>query len=267
MKNYSRTFNKLITGITGDRRINFELVAEDQPMDSRYTIHRHECHQLRINVPTDKSAPVSVEIIYPRVCHASLKYRDYDRYYIWLLDMDMPDFSYPYKLEGTLNSEYFPPLLEALDRLRDAGVDDSAARQECLSRLIEMVDRYLRPEVNDPVGDTKVQWLIRRFRNHYYRRELSIMREAKYAGISPNYVQKVFFSATGQTPKAFLTQVRMEAAAKFLNERRYPVKQVAVMCGFKDVSYFSNTFHAYYGCAPGRFAKSAPPSDTAPAHP
>ena len=64
---------------------------------------------------------------------------------------------------------------------------------------------------------------------------------------------------TRQTPKAYLTQVRMEAAARFLRERRYPVKQVAVMCGFKDVAYFSNTFHAYYGCAPGRFAKSAPP--------
>ena len=265
MKNYTRNFNKLVAGLTGDREIRFELISADQPMDSRRTLHRHECHQLRIHIPADKSAPVDVEVVYPQVCHRSLKNRDYDSYYIWLLDMDMPDFSYPYKLEGTFSSAGFPPLLESLDRLRASGVGDPEAKQECLTQLMAMVRQHLRPEVNDPVGDTKVQWLIRRFRNHYYRRELSVMREAKYAGISPNYVQKVFFSITRQTPKAFLTQVRMEAAARFLNERRYPVKQVAVMCGFKDEAYFSNTFRAYYGCAPGRFAKSAPapsPADT-----
>ena len=265
MKNHSRNFNKLVSGLTDDREIRFELISADQPMDPRRTLHRHECHQLRIHIPSDKSAPVDVEVVYPRVCHHSLKRKDYDRYYIWLLDMEMPDFSYPYKLEGTLNSEYFPPLLKALDRLRDSGVDDLEARKECLAQLIEMVRRHLHPEVNDHIGDTKVRWLIRRFSNHYYRSELSVMREAKYAGVSPNYVQKLFFSVTRQTPKAFLTQIRMEAAARFLKERRYPVKQVAVMCGFKDEAYFSNTFRAYYGCAPGRFAKSAPPSDTAPA--
>ena len=265
MKNHSRNFNKLVSGLTGDREIRFELISADQPMDSRRTLHRHECHQLRIHIPTDSSAPVDVEVVYPRVCHPSLKRKDYDSYYIWLLDMEMPDFSYPYNVEGTFNPKCFSPLLGALDRLRASGVDDLEARRDCLAQLVEMVRGQLRPEVNDPVGDTKVRWLIRRFRNHYYRRELSVMREAKYAGISPNYVQKVFFSVTHQTPKAFLTQVRMEAAARFLNERRYPVKQVAVMCGFKDEAYFSNTFRAYYGCAPGRFAKSAAPTagDTA----
>ena len=67
MKNHTRNFNKLVSGLAGDREIRFELISTDQPMDSRRTLHRHECHQLRIHIPTDKSAPVDIEVVYPRI--------------------------------------------------------------------------------------------------------------------------------------------------------------------------------------------------------
>lgn len=263
MKNRSRTFNKLSSALASDRQVDFELISEDQPLDSRHSLHRHECHQLRIRIPAEKSEPIHIVVIYPRVCHCNLLQKDYDRYYIWLLDKKQPDFSYPFKLEGTLIPQCLPPLIDALDELRVTGTDVAAAREKCRAQLVRLVQQDFSQLADNYHTDTKVQWLIRRFRNHYYRSDLSVMREAKYAGLSPNYVQKVFFRETHQTPKAFLTQIRLEMAARFLAEDRYQVQAVAAMCGYKSVANFSYAFRRYYGCVPGAYLKKNGSNDIA----
>lgn len=249
--------------LSSDRAIDFTLVTEDLPMDRRRSLHRHECYQLRIRIPQDNALPISVEVICPQVCHHTLKVKDYGRYYIWLLDKDRPDFSYPHSI-GTFSSEYIPVLTAALDRLRAVDADDREAREDCRMHLRCMVQQYMKPVIYDLKHDTKVQWVVRRFQNHYYRRELAISREAISADLSPNHIQKLFIAETHQTPKAFLTRVRMAMAAKFLKEHRYTVEQISVMCGFKTSAYFSDAFRRYYGCSPVNFAKKTA-NDTVPA--
>lgn len=257
MKSHIRTFNRLIAEMNGDRDIDFELVTEDKPLDMRRSLHRHECFQLRTRIPKDRKQPIQVEVIYPGVCHYTLSLKDYNYHYIWFLDMERPDLCYPYDTGGTFNTEYIPTLTGALDRLRAAGRDDPELKRECRKHMRLMAQKYMHPVIRDPQHDTKVQWLQRHYLNHYYRSDLSIARTAREVELSPSYIQRVFFAATGQTPKAFLTRVRMEHAVKFLNERRYPVKQVAAMCGYKSLDYFSDAFRRFYGCPPTRFVKNA----------
>ncbi|MBE6357518.1 MAG: helix-turn-helix transcriptional regulator [Lentisphaerae bacterium] len=102
--------------------------------------------------------------------------------------------------------------------------------------------------------------LIRYLEQHYYRQDLTIAYLAEMAGYSPNYLQKIFAAAAGCRPKEYLQKYRLEMAAKFLRENRYPVKEVAAMCGFSDAHYFANAFRKYYGCTPSEFRISVTPA-------
>lgn len=59
------------------------------------------------------------------------------------------------------------------------------------------------------------------------------------------------------TPMKYLTQVRMSAAVKLLENTDDPVKEIADKCGFSDSFYFSNTFRRFYGVSPRTYRKDA----------
>lgn len=71
---------------------------------------------------------------------------------------------------------------------------------------------------------------------------------AEALGVSPRYLQMVF-AAVGTTPSRFLLARRLEAAAARLRRVDGPcsVTDVALECGFSDLSYFSRVFRCRFG--------------------
>ena len=55
---------------------------------------------------------------------------------------------------------------------------------------------------------------------------------------------------TGQTPVAFLRQMRLRRAAELLKHDRYTVSEVMYMVGMTNPSYFSKCFAEVYGVTP-----------------
>jgi AraC-like DNA-binding protein len=74
----------------------------------------------------------------------------------------------------------------------------------------------------------------------------SAMAEA--LGVSVRYLQLVF-AEVGTTPSRFLLSRRLEAAAARLRRSDKPcsVTEVALECGFNDLSYFSRVFRRRFG--------------------
>jgi AraC-like DNA-binding protein len=67
-------------------------------------------------------------------------------------------------------------------------------------------------------------------------------------GVSARYLQMVF-AAVGTTPSRVLIGRRLDAAAARLRRRDQPcsVTDVALECGFNDLSYFSRAFRRRFG--------------------
>jgi AraC-like DNA-binding protein len=71
---------------------------------------------------------------------------------------------------------------------------------------------------------------------------------AQELGVSARYLQRVF-AEEGTTPARFLLARRLDAAAVRLRhaDRPYRITDVALECGFNDLSYFSRAFRLRFG--------------------
>lgn len=80
--------------------------------------------------------------------------------------------------------------------------------------------------------------------------------------VSPRYLQMVF-AQVGTTPSRFLLARRLEAAAARLRRpvRSCSITELALECGFNDLSYFSRSFRSRFGVSPLKYRLGfAPPA-------
>ena len=76
---------------------------------------------------------------------------------------------------------------------------------------------------------------------------------ARQAGLSPYHFLRLFRRVVGATPHQYLLRVRLRRAAKLLAEGTLPVTEVALDCGFADLSNFVRTFGRAAGVPPKQF--------------
>ena len=57
------------------------------------------------------------------------------------------------------------------------------------------------------------------------------------------------------TPHADLNLLRLEKAKNLLTNEALPVQQVALLCGFSNLSHFSRYFRKNCGCSPSEWAR------------
>ncbi len=77
---------------------------------------------------------------------------------------------------------------------------------------------------------------------------------------STEYLKKIFKQEVGMTPRQFLTEIRLENAAKILGmaEAGLNISQVARQCGYNDPLYFSKMFKRKYGVSPKNYVSDTP---------
>lgn len=77
---------------------------------------------------------------------------------------------------------------------------------------------------------------------------------AAHAGFSPYHFHRIFAAVTGETPGEYTARVRMEQAMiRMSYDRSASLTDIAMQCGFGDVSNFSRAFKQRHGVAPSRF--------------
>ena len=59
-----------------------------------------------------------------------------------------------------------------------------------------------------------------------------------------------FRKVTGQTPAAYIRELRLTEAAALLRKTRYSVKEVAVATGFADSNHLCRVFRQHFGASP-----------------
>lgn len=78
----------------------------------------------------------------------------------------------------------------------------------------------------------------------------SLAELAQQAGCSREHLCRRFKRHTGVSVVAYLQQRRIESALRRLAASREPVLDIALACGFGDLSHFNRVFRRLVGCAP-----------------
>lgn len=123
----------------------------------------------------------------------------------------------------------------------------------------EMLGRKLYiPPVSETSRDARrtqaVKNVLRRIRSGYSQ-PLTLEDLAGEAALEPKYFCRVFRQITGRTPINYLNYYRVECAAELLCSTGNSITEIALECGFGDVSYFSRIFRRFKDQTPGQYRR------------
>lgn len=115
-----------------------------------------------------------------------------------------------------------------------------------------------RPSSSSPSRDRqrllRLKSVLSHIRDHY-QNTMSLEELAAIAQMSPKYFCRAFSQMTGRTPVEYLNYYRIEQAGEQLVMTENSVTEIALNCGFHDMSYFSKTFTRYKGVSPRTYRK------------
>jgi len=110
-------------------------------------------------------------------------------------------------------------------------------------------------KTHDLASEARVTKVVRRIeRSAGGKSDLSSL--AREARLSPYHFLRVFEYLTGMTPHQYILGARLREAALRLLSTRHKVLDVALDCGFADVSNFNRAFRAEFGTTPLKYRKA-----------
>ncbi|NJD01956.1 MAG: helix-turn-helix domain-containing protein [Ruminiclostridium sp.] len=89
--------------------------------------------------------------------------------------------------------------------------------------------------------------------DEHYADELTIHTLSCLVNLSGFHFCRLFKEITGKTLSGYINRVRIEKADRLLLEHKYAIGEVALLCGYNDINYFSRMFRRYRNMSPSQF--------------
>ena len=83
--------------------------------------------------------------------------------------------------------------------------------------------------------------------------DFTVEQLANEVGISRTHLQRKMKDITGLNVKEFIRNLRLEQAARMLQEQKLNVSQVAYSVGFSNLAHFSTVFKKHFGVSPTEY--------------
>ncbi len=146
-------------------------------------------------------------------------------------------------------------LFEAMEK-EQAGYEFSTTGLlwQLMGVLVRQTPRISPPPARDKRTEQMKQ-VLRRIRRDYAE-PLTLDELSSEAGMTPKYFCRAFKQITGRTPIDYLNYYRIECAGELLSVSDNSITDVALSCGFNDLSYFARTFHKYKGVSAQKYRQA-----------
>jgi AraC-like DNA-binding protein len=147
----------------------------------------------------------------------------------------------------------------AMRLMRSAFQKDFRDKFEVELGLFEFTLAYerLAHQERDPAGER--ERLLETLRSRVLatpRRPATIDAVAAEHGMSRSHFSHFFRERTGLSPARFMTEVRVQEAARLLLETRAPLKQIAAEWGFANENHFGKVFRRFQHSSPAAYRRS-----------
>lgn len=236
--------------------------ASVKPYPAR-SLHCHELFEIRLLFGMKGTSEVDYETIREirlssaGILHPGLLANERPAHITVRFDVDML-----YYLRGSQSNLVIPldrgianyglgmdDALAALNAFCRHEFSDTGHLQLIIASVISALTLFLEQgdcrSMNEPV-----EIICNYIHEHYHRSDLSMGEVAAAASLSPNYMQHVFRKVHRCTPSAYLRDYRLETARRLLRQRKYRIKEVAVLCGWNYPHYFNVCYKKKFGVTP-----------------
>jgi AraC-like DNA-binding protein len=92
--------------------------------------------------------------------------------------------------------------------------------------------------------------------NENYSKDISLNEITKQAYLSKFHFSRIFKKHTSYSPYQYLIIVRLNHSRQLLLNNNYSIKEVADMCGFKRLDYFSAMFKRKFKYSPSTYREN-----------
>lgn len=89
----------------------------------------------------------------------------------------------------------------------------------------------------------------------HFAEPLTLAEFAASAGLSESYFCHSFKKFTGYTPFAYLNRIRIVKSCELLQDSGKKITDIALLCGFNNISYFNRTFYKVMKMTPSAYRK------------
>jgi AraC-like DNA-binding protein len=113
-------------------------------------------------------------------------------------------------------------------------------------------------EPRPPGREPRAVRLCREYLAEHAAQNVTLHELARFAGLSPFHLCRVFRESAGMAPHAYQTHLRVRRA-KSLLRAGLPIALAAVETGFYDQAHLTRHFTRIVGVPPGRFSRDAAP--------
>ena len=90
----------------------------------------------------------------------------------------------------------------------------------------------------------------------HFEEKTCLQKAAEHCGVTQRRFQDLFRESFHSTPNQYIISCKINLARKLLLAQELSVSQIAELCGFSDVYYFSKLFKKETGQTPSQFRKA-----------
>lgn len=109
------------------------------------------------------------------------------------------------------------------------------ARQHYHDELLEKILTYIDNTIYEPI---------------------SVADVCQNFSMSRSSLQILFNENLNQSPKKYISELKLEKSRQLISEGRYTISEIALMLGFNSIHYFSRAFTQKYNMAPSEYSKT-----------
>lgn len=122
-------------------------------------------------------------------------------------------------------------------------------------QLTAMLYRFcLAREDSSPALDDRFRNVLD-YINIHFAEDISSDGLSRQFGYSVGYFCRHFKKITGLSPMIYIRILRLEQAGRLLLEQELSCGEIASLCGFSDVSYFTKCFKIHFHLTPTEYAR------------
>lgn len=110
----------------------------------------------------------------------------------------------------------------------------SVVRQNYQDELFDRINAYIEENICEP---------------------LTIAEICQQFSLSRSSLQLLFKNAVNQSPKKFISDMKLEKSCQMLRENKYTISEISLKLGYSSIHYFSNAFNQKYHISPSEYAK------------